>query len=132
MGLYLCIFDGEDDELAGFQVGHYSDFGFFRDTIARHLDPLRYPTLMEHSDSDGKWSATELPGLKQELVEIADRFKKLLPEEPVSAFEHTAHCRADASSLYDCYHSVDEENLFEALIGLCDVGIEAKKPISFQ
>ena len=136
MSLYLCIFDSEDDELAcelgGFQVGSYSDFNFFRRTISRHLDPLRYPVLMEHSDCDGEWSVTELPALKQELTEIVNRFKELPPENPVSAFEHTAHCRAGATSLYDCFHNVDDENLFDALIGLCDLGIESERPISFQ
>ncbi len=132
MSLYLCIFDDEGDEVAGFQVGHYSDFGYFRDTIARHLDPSRYPILMSHSDCDGEWSASELPALRRELGEIANGFRELPPEEPSSAFEHTAHCRAGATSLYDCFHNVDEENLFSALIELCDVGMRMNRPISFQ
>ena len=36
MGLYLCIFSEEqEDELGACEVGHYSDFGFFRDTARR-------------------------------------------------------------------------------------------------
>ena len=26
MGLYLCIFDDDGDDVEGFDVGHYSDF----------------------------------------------------------------------------------------------------------
>jgi len=134
MGLYLCILDDEDEECAGFQVGHYSDFGCFRDAIFRHIPKAmrRYPILMQHSDCDGEWSVEELPRLKQELAEIAERFKALPPEEPADAFEHVAHCREGAASLYECFHNVDEENLFEALQELCDEAIKLERPISFQ
>ena len=38
MGLYLCIFtEDEENELGACDVGHYSDFGYFRDTIDRHM-----------------------------------------------------------------------------------------------
>ena len=133
MGLYLCIFteDGED-EIAGHEVGHYSDFGWFRDTIAKHLRAPDYPVLMQHSDSDGEWSVTELPSLARELESIATAFRALPPEEPQGAFEHTAEYRADAQSLYDCFHTPDGENLFEALIDLCQQGIQAQRPITFQ
>jgi hypothetical protein len=132
VGLYLAIFDDDDEELAGFQVGHYSDFAHFRRTIARHLDPARYPLLLEHSDCDGEWSVADLPDLRQEFAEIAAKFKQLPPEEPASAFERTEYRRSGASSLHDCFHNVDEENLLDALIDLCDVAIESKRPISFQ
>ena len=133
MSLYLCIFteDG-DDEVAGWQLGHYSDFGWFRDTIAKHLRAADFPTLMAHSDCDGEWSVAELPELTRELQTIADAFRALPPEQPQGAFEHTAEYRAGAQSLYDCFHNVDGENLFEALIELCNQGIQAQRPISFQ
>jgi hypothetical protein len=45
MGLYLCIFAGDDrdeelddEELGAVDVGGYSDFGEFRDVIARLLE----------------------------------------------------------------------------------------------
>ena len=134
MGLYLCIFDDDEEDVAGFDVGHYSDFGCFRDTIMRHISDAesRYPVLMQHSDCDGEWPLTALPELKRELDAIAARFRELPPEEPANAFEHVAHCRTDAKSLYDCFHNVDEENLFEALRGLCDEAMSLGKPISFQ
>ena len=133
MSLYLCIFteDG-DDEIAGWQLGAYSDFGLFRDTIAKHLRPADFPTLMAHSDCDGEWSVAELPQLIRELQTIAATFRALPPEQPQGAFEHTADYRADAKTLYDCFHNVDGENLFEALIELCNQGIQAERPIAFQ
>src|SRR5262245_41872611 len=124
MGLCLHVFaadfdEAEDpEELAECDVGHYSDFGCFRDTIAAHLDAKRFPILMEHSDSDGEWTLAQIPGLERELKEIGERFRQLPPAEPKGAFEHTAEYRQGASSLYDCFHNVSGENLFEALLAL--------------
>ena len=87
---------------------------------------------MQQSDCDGEWSVDDLPRLKGELDQIAERFKSLPPEEPENAFEHVADCRKGASSLYDCFHNVDEENLFEALQWLCSEGIKLKRAVSFQ
>jgi hypothetical protein len=50
MGLCLHVFgvggdnEEEPEEVAECDVGHYSDFGCFRDTIARHLHIAHYPT----------------------------------------------------------------------------------------
>ncbi|MFZ5832453.1 MAG: Imm70 family immunity protein [Planctomycetota bacterium] len=137
MGLCLHVFgpaeDGDEpDEIAECDVGHYSDFGCFRDTIARHLDASRFPTLMNHSDCDGEWMLAEIPVLEQELREIGCAFKKLPPEEPQGAFEHTLEDRMGAKSLYDCFHNVNGENLFEALLELCTVAREQRRPITFM
>lgn len=134
MSLYLCILDDDENDVAGFEVGHYSDFGAFRNAIAKHISAAtsRFPTLMQQSDCDGEWTLDQIPGLKRELAEIGAAFRSLPPEEPVNAFEHVAHCREGAESLYDCFHNVDEENLIEALDQLCDTAIELQKPVSFQ
>jgi hypothetical protein len=138
MGLCLHVFgpsrgdDDDPDEIAEVDVGHYSDFDCFRTTVARHLDAKRYPTLMEHSDCDGEWTPAEVPALERELNEIAAKFRKLSPEEPVDAFEHTAEYRIGATSLYDCFHNVDGENLFEALLELCSVAKQHQRPITFM
>jgi hypothetical protein len=137
MGLCLHVFgpaDGDDDpeEIAECDVGHYSDFGCFRDTIARHLDARRFPTLMDHSDCDGEWSLADIPVLERELREIGAAFKRLPPVEPQGAFEHTAEYRAGAKSLYDCFHNVNGENLFEALLELCAVARQHQRPITFM
>jgi len=66
MGLVLCIFDDQGKDVAGFQIGHYSDFGCFRETIARHIPGAGrlYPVLMQHSECDGEWTVDDLPRLK--------------------------------------------------------------------
>jgi len=138
MGLCVIVFDREGDEddepeeIASCDVGHYSDFDCFRDTISRHVDASKYPTLMMHSDCDGEWSLAEISILERELREIGDKFKKLPPEEPVNAFEHTAEYRDGAESLYGCFHDVDGENLFEALLDLCAVARKHNRPITFM
>jgi hypothetical protein len=134
MGLYLCIYDDEEEDIAECDVGHYSDFGAFRNMIVAKIPNAitEYPLLMQHSDCDGEWGAEELPLLKKELQTIGDQFKAMPPVPLANAFEHVAHCREGAKSLYECFHNVNEENLFEALIDLCDKGISLKKPISFQ
>lgn len=131
MSLYLTIFDG-DEEITGWVFGHYSDFGYFRDVIAARLEAGDFPTLMTHSDCDGEWTVEALPRLRQELQHIGERFRQMPPEQPQGAFEHTADYRRAARSLYDCFHNVDGENVFEALIALCDEGIQRQRPILFQ
>jgi len=131
MSLYLTIFDG-DEEVTGWVFGHYSDFGCFRDVIAAKLCAEDYPTLMQHSDCDGEWTPQELRSLRSELGTIAKRFKGLPPETSKGAFEHTAEYRRSSQSLYDCFHNVDGENVFEALIALCEEGIKRNKPVLFQ
>jgi hypothetical protein len=138
MGLCLLVLGPEDDdeeepeEIAECDVGHYSDFGCFRDAIATHLLAEQYPTLMNHSDSDGEWTLAEIPKLELELREIRDAFKQLPPEDLRDAFEHTAEFRAGAQSLYDCFHNVSGENLFKALLHLCAVAREHERPITFM
>ena len=95
MSLYLCIVSEDvdedgDNEIAGWQLGRYSDFGCFRDTISLHLCRTDFPILMEHSDCDGEWSVAELPGLIMELDKIGTKFRTLPPEELKAAFEHAA------------------------------------------
>jgi len=131
MSLYLTIFDGEE-EVAGWVFGHYSDFGHLREVIATKLRAQDYPTLMTHSDCAGEWTPQELARLRLELQLIGERFKGLPAAELRGAFEHTAEFRRGANCLYDCFHNVDGENVFEALIALCDEGIRRGKPILFQ
>jgi Immunity protein 70 len=140
MGLCLVVLDSDHDdddgaeqeEIAECDVGHYSDFGCFRNTIARCLDARLFPTLMEHSDCDGEWSLADIPILERELQTIGAAFQEYPPEEPVGAFEHCSDYRVDAKSLYDCFHSVNGENLIEAILGLCKVAREHKRSITFS
>ncbi len=131
MSLYLTIFDGEQ-EVTGWVFGHYSDFGYFRDRIASTPGSDRYPVLMLHSDCDGEWPVSELELLKGELQSIAATFRTLPPEEPAGAFEHTSKYRRNARDLSECFHTVDGDNLFEAMSALCDDGMRLHLPILFQ
>jgi hypothetical protein len=114
------------------QAGRCSDFACFRDTISRHLGATDFPILMEHSDCDGQWSVAALQGLIMEFETIGAKFRTLPPEEPKAAFEHHAEYREGARSLYECFHNVDGENLFDALITLAREGIRARRPILFE
>ncbi len=131
MSLYLCILDG-DDEVDGWVLGHYGDFGSFRDAIAESLGASGFPVLMQHSDCDGEWTPSDARRLKNELKEIGEAFKDLPAIRHSDAFEHTSEHWESASTLYDCFHNVDGENLFEALDALCTVAISRDKPILFQ
>lgn len=131
MSLYFTIFDG-DEEVTGWVFGHYSDFYYFRDVVTAKLRADEYPTLMTHSDCDGEWTPQELPHLRREFQLIGERFKQLPAEKPQGAFEHTAEFRRGARTLYDCFHNIDGENVFEALIALCNEGIRRDRPILFQ
>jgi hypothetical protein len=131
MSLYLAIFDGTR-EVVGWVLGHYSDFGVFRDTVARTAGASKYPTLMSHSDSDGEWSVTELNALRIELNDLAREFRRHPPEDLVGGFEHSIEQRASATNLYECFHNVEGINIFEALIGLCTEGEQRCLPVLFQ
>ena len=137
MGLCLFVFgppEGDDDptEIAECDIGHYSDFNYFREAVSRHLDADRFPVLLEHSDCEGEWTLFELPTLERELKEIADAFQALPPEEPESAFEHTAEYRENAKSLYDSFHNPSGENLLKAMLQLCAVAMTHRLPITFM
>jgi hypothetical protein len=137
MGLCLHVFgprsdEDEPEELAECDVGHYSDFACFRDTIARKLPGDRFPTLMDHSDCDGEWTLAEIPALEREIRKIASKFKSLPAEHLHNAFEHTAEYRVGAESLYECFYNVSGENLFEALLGLCSIARKHDRPITFM
>src|SRR5258707_15025732 len=117
MGLYLCIFtEDQEDELGACDVGHYSDFGCFRDAIARKMRAADFPVLMTHSDCDGGGTVEQLPALVRGLETIAARFRTLPPEEPQGAVQHAAGSRRGAPSLYDCFHGGNGGDLFEPLM----------------
>ena len=132
MGVSLCVFDGdiaddETDTLGSCDVGHLGDFEFFRDTIARLLGTEAYPMLLQRLE----WSVEEIPQLMLELRTIGAAFRNLPPSHPVGAFELTAKYRVDARSLYDCFHDLRGDNLFESLLRLCEIAERHRRPITF-
>ena len=88
MGLYLCIFDQNGDDICGVEVGLYSYFGEFRDLVSKFTNKdflsrvlkrkskfsLPMTTLLNHSDCDGSWNVDECVHLKMELQEIKQIF----------------------------------------------------------
>ncbi len=136
MGLYLTVFDG-DDELDGVEMGSYADFAFFRDAVVSNVEGgtagARCPTLILHPDCDGEWMPVEAALLQTELGEIAREFSKL---PPVSLDGWKAEVAKmfgiKPNSLADCFFDVDGEPLLERLIGLAKLSQERKLPILFQ
>lgn len=137
MGLYLCVFDG-DDELEGVEVGSYEDFGFVRDTVREKLEAGRagsqFPTLMLHSDCDGAWTAGEAGILERELEIISEGFKEMPASAPRSEWQGALirSLGLRPASLYDSFIDVDGEPLLERLIVLCKVAQATGRPILFQ
>jgi hypothetical protein len=137
MGLYLCIFDS-DEEVEGVEVGAYSDFGIFRDTVRDLLEGgisgSRFPVLMNHPDSDGVWTPEEAARLRVELMTINNE----LVNHPPRTFEQgwkQAVARKyglSAATLNSCFFDVDGEPLLERLQGLCDSSVQLGLPILFQ
>jgi len=137
MGLYLCVFDGED-ELEGVEVGRYGDFGLFRDTVRDRLERgvpgARFPILMKHSDCDGVWSPEEAEALREELAIIAG---ELAQEPPMPLPEGWKRSVArtlglSPANLLDCFFDVDGEPLVDRLRGLCSCAAQRRLPILFQ
>lgn len=137
MGLYLCVFDN-DDELEGVEAGSYSDFDFFRSTVTELLEDgtagAKYPTLIVHSDSDGEWSPADCEKLKQELEGITEEFKRLPPVQFRADWQQQIGKSLGLKplSLYESFIDVDGEPLLERLQRLCDVAVQSNQPILFQ
>ncbi len=138
MGLCLHVFSGElseDDEpeeIAECDLGPYSYFAHFRESIGRNLGAQRFPTLMGHSDCDGEWSLEELPALERELREIATEFRGLPIDAARDALGYLSENPHGPPSLYDCFHNTSGENLFEALLELCRIARMHRQPITFM
>ncbi len=137
MGLYLCIFD-DDEDVDGVEVGTYADYNALRDYIVRELEAgragSRFPTFVLHSDCDGEWSVPECQSLQSELGEIAAGLK----ERPAVAF-FSDWQRAVAKSIglapqnaFESFIDVDGEFLLERLQNLAKYALERRLPILFQ
>ena len=137
MGLYLAIFD-DGQEVDGVEVSSYSDFGAFRDAVIKHLENgqagSQFPTLILHSDCDGRWTPSEAVSLQHELVIISARFREP-PPIPLNVDwqKHVAKTfgiRRD--TVYDCFFDVDGESLLERLTSLAKMSQEGNLPILLQ
>lgn len=95
MGLYLCVFDENGDDIRGVEVGLYNYFEAFRSTVSKYTNKglvskvlnrkskfsLPMTTLLNHSDCDGSWNVDECAQLKLELQEI----KQVFTNEPLDS-----------------------------------------------
>lgn len=137
MGLYLCVFDGDED-VDGVEVGPYADFNALRDYIARELEGgkagARFPMFMLHSDSDGEWALSDCEKLRGELGEITNALKARPAVQFVSDWQ-----KAMAKSIglvpqnaFESFIDVDGEFLIERLQSLVDGARKRGLPILFQ
>lgn len=137
MGLYLCIFDG-DEEVDGVEMGSYADFNAFRDSIVRELEGgkagSKFPILILHADSDGEWSPSEAGILEKELIAIGDEFRSR-PAIPIGSDWQKQVAKSFGlriNNLHDCFFDVDGEPLLDRLINLVKLSQYRNLPILFQ
>lgn len=134
----MTVFD-QDEELAGVEVGSYSDFATFRDTVAAELEAgkpgSRFPVLMLHSDCEGAWSPEDARALQVELGAIADAFGRL----PARSFgsgtwqdEVARQLGLRPCSLRESFIDVDGEPLIDRMLELVEAGIRSGREILFQ
>ncbi len=148
MGLYLCIFDQNGEDICGVEVGLYRYFEEFRSKVSQYTNKgtickllkrkskftLPMTTLLNHSDCDGSWNVSECVQLKRELEEIKQVF---IQEPPDSS---TMELKQDIfkfygirpQNLFECFVDSDCEFLIDRLIELCNTAIQKDRPIMFQ
>jgi len=137
MGLYLAIFDG-DEEVDGLEVGSYDDFGVFRDTIAAAVEQGKpgslCPVLMNHADSKGEWSVADAGNLiaELEIIEAAMRIKPPLKFNSKWKEEVAKQFGIRPANLLECFFDVDGESLTGRLRALAETSIARNLPILFQ
>ncbi|HET9711674.1 MAG TPA: Imm70 family immunity protein [Pyrinomonadaceae bacterium] len=137
MGLYLCIFDGDED-IDGLEVGSYADYNVFRDYVVRELEGgkagSRFHTFVMHSDSDGEWSVEECYRLRDELSAIVKAMKTRPPVEFSSEWQRVIAKSVGLvpQNAFESFIDVDGEFLLERLQDLVEKGISKKLPILFQ
>jgi len=137
MGLYLCIFDG-DDELGAVEVGSYSDWGSFTDHVTATLEGgsagARFPTLILHSDCDGEWTPTECSTLLSELQTVQRELQSQPPIPFAAEWQSQAASRIglQPASAAESFVNVDGELLLHQLRRLAALAVERNLPILFQ
>ena len=136
MGLYLCVFR-DDEELLGVDVGSYDDFERFRNA-ARALDRRifrRYGALRVNMSPTTHWTPREAARLAGELVHLREALRQA-PARPFPPGSWQAARAAELglapASLAECFFDFDGVPLFDQLLALCRVAVEAREPILFQ
>lgn len=148
MGLYLCIFDQDGDDICGVEVGLYSYFEEFRNLISKYTNKglvskffkrkskfsLPMTTLLNHSDCDGNWNVNECVQLKMELQEIKQVFTNEPPDLSIIKLKQDIFkfYGIEPENLFECFVDSDCEFLIDRLIDLCNLAIQTNRPIMFQ
>jgi hypothetical protein len=140
MGLYLCVFAGDDDdeELDGVEVGGYDDFGEFRDLITRLLEngiwASRFPVLMNHPDSAGEWGPAQASQLQRELTVIRTELAAMAaPAYPDGWQAKVARQLGHQPGNYSAYFiDIDGEPLLNRLMDLAGLSVQTGRPITFM
>jgi hypothetical protein len=138
MGLYLVVFDEDDEELDGVQVGSYLDYDLFIQNVINDVEGgvqgAVCPTLTLHHDSDGEWNKDEAIKLLVELQKISEVFKSKPPVKSNSAWitEVMNDTGLNPANAYESFIDIDGELLIERLVELTDLSIKTGLPIIFQ
>jgi hypothetical protein len=137
MGLYLCIFDGEE-EIDGVEVGHYADFNALRQYVTRELEGgrsgTRFPKLIIHSDCDGEWLPADCQVLSAELSELASELKQRPPVPFTSDWQKIVakSIGLKPENAFESFIDVDGEFLLDRIQALAKLSLERGLPILFQ
>lgn len=137
MGLYLCVFDG-DEEVEGVEIGSYADFNAFRDAVTAVVEHGQAgsacPVLLNHSDCDGAWFPSEAALLLGELrlIEGAFSTSSLMEISTPWKKQVARSLGIKPANLLECFFDVDGEPLIGRLIGLAEVSKSRNLPILFQ
>jgi len=137
MGLYLCVFEGDED-VEGVDVGAYEDWNAFIDEVVRHVENglrgSRHPVLTLHSDCDGQWTPQECPDLDRAMDEIEQTFRRLPAAPPPDGWKANVAKQLGLrfDTLRACFFDVDGENLIDRLRGLSKLAQKMNRPILFQ
>lgn len=131
MSLYFAVFTEDDDELDGFQVGTYHDYGKFIDAVKEKIESEFCSVLINHHDSDGYWSSQECQSLIKELNYIKSELAKLPPHKiEYDWAKQSAYEQGD--SLNSSFQNVDGEPMADALLVLCELAVRNNARLYFQ
>ena len=137
MGLYLCIFDGDED-IDGVEIGSYADYNAMRDYIVHKLEAGKagsgFPIFVLHSDCDGEWSTDECEKLQNELFEIVANLKQRPTVEFASDWQKNVakSIGLNPQNAFESFIDVDGEFLLERLQSLAKNALKHRLPILFQ
>jgi len=137
MSLYLCVFSGSE-EIAGADLGAYSDYNACRDCVIRQLEGgiagSRFPIFILHSDCAGEWPPGDCARLQEELLTIAAELRRRPPEPWEAGWQRELAENAGwfPRSAAESFIDVDGEPVLAQLLRLATIAAERELPLLFQ